>query len=253
MTDPALPSPPPHFGEQPSGADEQGERRSYLRTSKSVVGSLILVTPLFIFYQIGILTTDGWKNGVDFVTPRLYALLDYSKWLYLGFNLLIVATIVATARFMRSTTRPSPTQWLFVLLETALYASVMGGLITRLLLELGLQPPSFSMSVMDNLVLSFGAGAYEELVFRLLLLSGLLWAGRRVGMKGVVLFATAFALDAALFSVFHYAPLGSDDWQLWSFTYRFAAGIVFAALFVARGFAVAAYTHAFYDVFVLVL
>ena len=38
-----------------------------------------------------------------------------------------------------------------------------------------------------------------------------------------------------------------------SFTFRLLAGIVFGVLFKLRGFAVAVYTHAFYDIFVLVI
>jgi hypothetical protein len=63
----------------------------------------------------------------------------------------------------------------------------------------------------------------------------------------------AVLLSSVIFSAFHYRPIGYDEFQLWSFSYRVLAGIVFAVLFAARGFAVAAYTHAIYDVFVLVL
>jgi hypothetical protein len=51
----------------------------------------------------------------------------------------------------------------------------------------------------------------------------------------------------------HYLPPTGDPWSLASFTFRALAGMAFAALFKLRGFAVAVYTHALYDVFVLVL
>jgi len=40
--------------------------------------------------------------------------------------------------------------------------------------------------------------------------------------------------------------------QVWVFTFRFLAGILFGLLFWFRGFAVAVYTHAIYDIVVLV-
>ena len=58
-------------------------------------------------------------------------------------------------------------------------------------------------------------------------------------------------LSAFIFSLFHYfGPLG-DRFQLASFTFRFVAGIVLAAIYRFRGFGVAAYTHALYDVLVV--
>jgi membrane protease YdiL (CAAX protease family) len=63
----------------------------------------------------------------------------------------------------------------------------------------------------------------------------------------------AFAISSLLFSAAHYHPFGSEDWEVWSFAYRAVAGVLFGILFVTRGFAVAAYTHALYDIHVLLL
>jgi membrane protease YdiL (CAAX protease family) len=53
-----------------------------------------------------------------------------------------------------------------------------------------------------------------------------------------------------LFSLAHYVgPLG-DTLDLHSFTFRFLAGVFFALLFEARGFGIAAGSHAAYDILV---
>ena len=44
-------------------------------------------------------------------------------------------------------------------------------------------------------------------------------------------------------------PLG-DSFAIYSFTFRFLAGLFFALLFSIRGFGVAAGTHAVYDILV---
>ena len=44
-----------------------------------------------------------------------------------------------------------------------------------------------------------------------------------------------------------------DAFDLTSFLFRFSAGVFFGALFLARGFGVAAGTHAFYDILVSML
>ena len=61
--------------------------------------------------------------------------------------------------------------------------------------------------------------------------------------------AFATVLGAVIFSAFHYiGPLG-DTLELGSFTFRMVAGLLLSGLFLARGFGIAAWTHALYDVF----
>jgi hypothetical protein len=58
-------------------------------------------------------------------------------------------------------------------------------------------------------------------------------------------------LGAILFSAFHYiGPLG-EPMQLESFVFRTLAGLAFSGLYLTRGFGITAWTHALYDVAVL--
>jgi hypothetical protein len=59
-------------------------------------------------------------------------------------------------------------------------------------------------------------------------------------------------VSAVLFSAAHHI-VGGEPWRVGVFVYRILCGLIFAALFQWRGFAVAVYTHALYDVFVLTL
>jgi hypothetical protein len=116
---------------------------------------------------------------------------------------------------------------------------------------LGAQP---KMGVGARLMLSLGAGLYEELLFRVLLVSGLLLLARRVMRLGPGLANTfAVGLAALIFSAFHYIGPFGDPLRLDSFVFRTIAGIAFSALYVFRGFGITAWTHALYDVIVLVL
>jgi membrane protease YdiL (CAAX protease family) len=102
------------------------------------------------------------------------------------------------------------------------------------------------------IVLSIGAGIYEELVFRLiaftllqLLLVDLLdlpkvWAG-----------AITVLAASVLFSVYHY--LGDENPALYTFAFRTIAGIYFGVVFLFRGFGITACSHASYDVCVVAL
>jgi membrane protease YdiL (CAAX protease family) len=210
---------------------------------------------LFALYGVGILFTDGWRNGVDFVTSRLISLVGGNVLLYTAINLSVLVTALAWWRVRREKRAIGPGVGAAVLAESALYASFMGGSASALLFKLGLRPPLSTGSgpegLVDAVVLSIGAGTYEELVFRLLLLGGAAAAlGKRWGAArgGIV----AVLVTSLLFSACHYVPLGLEPWQLWSFAFRFVLGCFLAALFLARGFAVAVYTHTLYDLFILV-
>jgi membrane protease YdiL (CAAX protease family) len=103
-------------------------------------------------------------------------------------------------------------------------------------------------------MLSLGAGLYEELLFRVLLVSGLLLLARRVmGLRPALANTFAVGLGALIFSAFHYIGPYGDPLRIDSFVFRAIAGVAFSALYVFRGFGITAWTHALYDVIVLVL
>jgi hypothetical protein len=103
-----------------------------------------------------------------------------------------------------------------------------------------------------RLMLSLGAGLYEELFFRVLLVTGLA-AGARVVLglgqraSGVI----AAVVGAIIFSAFHYIGPYGDALQLQSFVFRMLSGLAFSGLYLMRGFGITAWTHALYDAFLL--
>jgi membrane protease YdiL (CAAX protease family) len=105
-------------------------------------------------------------------------------------------------------------------------------------------------SMFARLIGFCGAGLYEEVLFRLLLLPLLIWACERLGAATIPATILGLVASSLLFSAAHYVgPLG-DAFDLYSFTFRALAGMFFAVLFIVRGFGIAAGTHAIYDVLV---
>ncbi len=99
----------------------------------------------------------------------------------------------------------------------------------------------------EMIITFFGAGVYEELVFRLagfallsLLFRDILKVEKRLSMLFIVV------SSAILFSLYHY--LGNESFSWPSFIFRTVAGIYFGALFMFRGFGVTAGTHTAYDI-----
>ncbi len=238
---------------------KRGGVTGYLAESRDVTNSFILVAPLFLLYQVGILFTDGWRNGADLLTGPLVQLLGGNLWLYTLLNVMAGGALVGLYLRRRTTGSLRPRTAVFVVLESTAYASVLGGLVAGLLVRAGIQPAMIAAAgsaepygVIDAIVLSVGAGTWEELVFRAMLMPLIAAVLARRGRSPLLASVGAVVISSFIFSAFHYWPIGMDPWELWSFSFRFVLGVVFAGLYLWRGFAVAAYTHAIYDVFILV-
>ena len=105
-----------------------------------------------------------------------------------------------------------------------------------------------------NLVLSVGAGLYEELVFRLILICVVVMVGADLlKLSPGWTMAVAVLLSAVLFAAHHHPPMGSEPFAMPRFLFRSVAGAYLALLFLWRGYGVAAGTHVAYNVIVVIL
>lgn len=110
-------------------------------------------------------------------------------------------------------------------------------------------------NLLANIITGIGAGIYEELVFRLVLICLLMLlfqdALKLTHVNSIVL---SVLISAALFSAHHHIDFFSgrlnsvDPFNMTKFIFRTIAGIYFAALFAFRGFGITAGTHAFYNI-----
>ena len=105
-------------------------------------------------------------------------------------------------------------------------------------------------SVFRRWVSFLGAGIYEELLFRLmmvpLLAQGLRWCGCQANWSWV---GRRTDVKSDFCRRHHIGTLG-EPFQWYAFLFRATAGLFFAALFLYRGFGIAAGTHAAYDMLV---
>jgi hypothetical protein len=116
-------------------------------------------------------------------------------------------------------------------------------------------------SLMADVVTGVGAGIYEELVFRLILICALMVLFQDViGIDHKNAIILSVLISAALFSAHHHhitfinGHLGRGAPFTWTeFVFRTVAGVYFAALFAIRGFGIAAGTHAFYDIIATII
>ncbi len=117
-----------------------------------------------------------------------------------------------------------------------------------------------SAPLLANIVTGIGAGIYEELIFRLILMCVLMMLFQDLmglSHKGSIIISVL--VSAALFSAHHHIVFVggqlalSAPFNVTEFGFRIAAGVYFAALFAVRGFGITAGTHAFYDIIATVV
>jgi hypothetical protein len=220
--------------------------------------SLTFVFPLLVLYEALAITLShgevaGLRNGADVLLKSLFVLLGGRTGLILFGSVLVGGGAALVWRDYRRSGAIRPRWFAAMALESIAYAlafGVVAGTLTGLLLSL----QSFSQwNLPTQLTISLGAGIYEELLFRVIVVSGIVWlASIGLGWSAMRANLVAVFLGALVFSGFHYLGPYREPWELGSFTFRTVAGLLFSGLYLLRGFGITAWTHALYDVFLAV-
>ncbi|MGZ3478019.1 MAG: CPBP family intramembrane glutamic endopeptidase [Polyangiales bacterium] len=213
---------------------------------------LLLTAPIFVVYHFGVVFLDV-RNGLDPITDLVLSVLHRSLLAYLGLTLGLALVIALAARLLGISRRFQPAWMALRLGEALVYAFVMA-FAARSVASFTLGPKGVPGNPAASLVMSFGAGFYEEIAFRVILFGGVVWLVRRaVKGKRAMGFELGWALIVALvFSAIHYVGPLSDSFSIGSFVFRATCGLVLTAVYRLRGFATAVWTHALYDVGVMV-
>jgi len=240
----------------------------YWRLSRGPLASLLFVLPLLLLYEGGVLLLgpDAVRNGADVWLRELLDLTGLGSYCLLP--LLTVAVLLGWHHTTRRSWQVEPRVFLGMLAESALFgflllvvAIVQWQVVARISAAAPAAPVATQatiavtspLSILRRLIGFAGAGIYEEVLFRLLLLPLL------YGMVGLVSTAwkiragAAIVLSSLAFAAAHYVAPGGESFAWFSFLFRTLAGACFALLFVIRGFGIAAGCHALYDIFVGIL
>ncbi|AKT36484.1 CPBP family glutamic-type intramembrane protease [Chondromyces crocatus] len=215
---------------------------------------MALTLPIFVLYHLGVVFLPV-RNAADPVTAELRSLANHSLLLYAGLTLSLGAAFVVVLGLLGRGHALHTRRFALVAVEGTLYAVLMRFAGAYAVGSLRLGPPGGS-GVFTGMVMSMGAGFYEEIMFRV----GLFGLGALAikfvfgkGLQGLFLMAGWGLIAAAVFAGWHYVgPLG-DPWDVRSFVFRMACGLVLTAIYAFRGFAPAVWTHVLYDVWVMVL
>lgn len=217
------------------------------------LASFIFVAPLLLAYELGMVALGpaAMRNGAD---AWLRWILDHAGFgQYFLLPLLVCFFLLGWHHLSRSAWGVSPGTLLTMLMETCWLSA--GLLALAQCPFFGLGPygaePSLAVASCDTSHLwgYLGAGIYEELLFRVILLTCFVRLFRSCGESQTISFTLATIASSLIFAAAHYDAFvaGGDDFCWPTFGFRFTAGVVFALVFASRGFGIAAATHTLYD------
>ncbi len=235
---------------------------SYFAISREPRYTILFAAPLLFLYEalaaaISQSAFAGVRNGADVLLKTLFLTFGGRTGL-VAFGVVLVG-VGGWAVWRDQRRRGGRLQGRVfggMLLESLIYAALFGQLVlllTAWLLQGGVlsavaQGSHAALPLGTQLVVSLGAGLYEELLFRVLLVSALTAVALRLGWSRWVSVLGAVVVSALIFSAFHYVGPYGDPFTVESFTFRAIAGLLLSGLYVGRGFGIAAWTHALYDV-----
>jgi len=210
--------------------------------------ALVFLLPLIIFYEVASLARQDRVIAFDFLQRFFQLFGQVGMWTP---GLAVIAILLAThvAAGDKWTIRWRRVGWMYVesvalsvpllLLNWAVPLAASSG---------GLHP------LLDRMALSIGAGVYEELVFRLILISVMVMIGvDLLHLDRSSVAVTAVILSSLAFAAHHHLPIGREPFEPIRFIFRTMAGVYLAAIFWFRGYGPAAGCHAAYNLALVVL
>lgn len=235
----------------------------YWQDARRPLTCLLFLLPLITLYEAGVIILadsdpDRLRNGADYWMRSLLSAVGLGQVLLLP---LLVIGIMLTWHLIRK----HPWQirletQLGMLAESVLFAIALlaVGQVHQVLF-LSLAPPaeagqaallSMPGGNLTRAVSYVGAGVYEEVMFRLLLVPTAYAFFRLFEFPQKWAVVMAAVSTAFLFAMAHHIGPAADPFNLYTFSFRAAAGTFFAAVFFARGFGITVGTHAAYDLLV---
>ncbi len=213
---------------------------TYFSASRNLLYSLVVIFPMLFLYELlGFINNFEAnyqiRNGADALIRQVFTIFGSNAQLLYGLSLFMIFCLVGYNH--RHTLLNSEVNIKFLILMIIESLFWCSGLLILMkgVSSLFLAAP-ISVDFLEQFYLSIGAGIWEELIFRLGLIS----------VKSFSLFLSLI-LSGSIFSIFHYIGAYGDIFTWHTFILRTFAGVFLGAVFLFRGLGISVYTHIFYD------
>jgi hypothetical protein len=240
----------PRAKSRPSEHQPDSMWRAYVEDVQRPLYCLLFLFPLVATYEFGaLLLRPVSYPGRQLVAHSL--IQDLLGWFGATGTMLPAVVLLATLLVWHMLTKESwrVRGWVLPLMACESVILIVPLFVLGQLLQASGSAASNFADVRQQMVLALGAGVYEELVFRLYLMSAVLWLfenGLRI-RNGAAAQCTAVVLSAGIFAASHFQPIGIESFHLAHFVQLTAAGAYLAVVFLLRGLGITAGCHAAFN------
>jgi len=251
---------------------------SYLDRTSRPIYALTYLIGFILLYEVGtfLISTDVLSSSLGNTQVRVVSfawiqnlLMDYlnfpARMTWIATPLVVMVILLALQITSKTQWKVTASDFMPMTIECILLAIpliVLSLMLNRSATEqmVAMNAGGATNELAVQLVSGIGAGIYEELVFRLILISLLMMLFQDfLGVTRRNSIILSVLISAVLFSLHHHiffingSFVRGESFVLSVFVFRIMAGIYFAAIFAIRGFAIAVGTHAFYDILAALL
>jgi hypothetical protein len=228
----------------------------YSELSRQPLYMLVFLLPLIICYEIALSANNHIQIKAHDHLVRFFEQIDIppTQGLWLG-GIAIVTTLLIWHIFTGNKWSIKIHVIAFMAFESIAFAlpllffgAVLGSYVAAS------TPASISsLGLFEKISVSIGAGLYEELLFRMIIIACIHTLVcnifKRSNLAGLTI---GVVVSALLFALYHDLPEAGSMSAI-SIFFFFIAGLYLGFLYVIRGFGIVAATHAAYDVVAITL
>ncbi len=236
-------------------------QRGYFGLSASPLHVLVFLIPVIIAAEMGTLGLANEGIGAQLAAHRMLVRF-FDLFGVVGLHLpalAIAVTLLVQHVLSKDRWKIEPIVPAAMVVESAFLTGPL------LILVLILQQPvaealaatvneAGTLSPRSGILLALGAGLYEEVLFRLVIITGIHFVAAdlfRIPDSGAKFIAVV--ASAVLFALHHDTTGPDGAIQIRLFAFYVLAGLYFGLLFLTRGLGIAVGVHAIYDLLVLVV
>jgi len=232
--------------------NNQDFSQTYFSASRNIFYSLIIIFPMLFLYELlGFINNFEAhyqiRNGADAMIRQVFLIFGPNSQLVYGLTLFIILSSVGY-RHRKILLKGEINVRFLVLMIGESFVWCGGLLITMKGINTVFLASPIRSNLLEQFYLSIGAGIWEELIFRLGLISVITYLINSIFSygKSLSIFLALF-LSGTVFSLFHYIGVYGDTFTWETFILRAFAGIFLGAIFLFRGLGISVYTHIIYD------
>ena len=224
---------------------------NYFDYSKNILVGIIFILPFLFVYEIICLIYFKYseyeiRNTADIILHDIFNIFgDYSQISY-SLSLLFIVAILYFVNIKKNRK--------FKIITLPLFLIALEGLMYGFILTLILNDSNifnleglYQSDLLLNLYLCIGAGIWEEILFRLLLINVIIFTLQYIDISTFFSVLISIVISSILFSSFHYIGSLSDTFTMYTFLYRFLGGIYLSILYYYRGIGISMMSHFIYD------